>query len=196
MHLVAPARRAKSRRRHAKSRHGRAMICIFRLLRVFAASLACAGGLSISQAADTGGWRIVRTPNPAGGAAAVSIMQIADVAKSDLEFAGLTLRCGQSGIEVLVVLTAPLPPREHPRVRAATGPDREDDFVASIVPPGAALLLPEKATALARGAWANAESLTLNIATSDGGPAAIKGVVPLRGLAAALDLLQTKCQAP
>src|ERR1700678_3016016 len=64
-----------------------------------------------SRAQNVGSWRLVRTPNVRGGADAVSIMHIADSSRSDLDLAGLTLRCGENGIEALVVVVEPRPPR-------------------------------------------------------------------------------------
>src|SRR5260370_15241045 len=55
-----------------------------------------------------GGWRLVKTPDPSGGPDAVSVLHAADTTKSDLNFAGLTLRCGQTGIETLLILLEPL----------------------------------------------------------------------------------------
>ncbi len=46
-----------------------------------------------------GTWRLVRTRNPTGGPEAVSIMQTADIAKSDLDLAGMMLRCGKAGLK-------------------------------------------------------------------------------------------------
>jgi hypothetical protein len=65
----------------------------------------------IPAATSAGTWRLVRTPNPRGGPDAVSIMQTADAARSDIDLAGLTLRCSDSGFDVLVVFLKPFPPR-------------------------------------------------------------------------------------
>src|SRR5437870_12087111 len=46
-----------------------------------------------------GGWRLVRTHNPRGGEDAVSVMHTADPFRSDPDFAGLTLRCAETGTE-------------------------------------------------------------------------------------------------
>jgi hypothetical protein len=40
-----------------------------------------------------GGWHLVRTRNPYGGADAISIMRTADASRSDLDLAGLMIRC-------------------------------------------------------------------------------------------------------
>jgi len=143
---------------------------------------------------STAPWRLVRTPNPAGGRAAVSVVKTADVTKSDIDLAGLMLRCGESNIEVLIVLLRPLPPRAHPRV-TVTVAGRETDFTASVVPPGAELLLPLEATALASGPWQAASDLTVEIGAVEGDdqPNPIRGVISLAGLGASLPLLQANC---
>ena len=139
-----------------------------------------------------GGWRLVRTPNPAGGRDAISIMQTADTAKSDLEFAGLMLRCGEGNTEVLVVLVRPIPPRAHPKVAVSFG-GKTAEFATSVVPPGAALLLPNEATALAAGAWQSASELTVRV-DDEQGP--IRGIVSLSGLGAAFRRLHANCVSP
>jgi hypothetical protein len=144
----------------------------------------------------TGTWRLVRTRNPNGGQDAVSIMQTADIVKSDLDLAGLMLRCGQTGIEVLLVLVQPLPPRAHPKVTVSAA-GRSEDFVAKIVPPGAALLLPQEATELASGPWTAASELAVQIdpGQNDGESTAIRGAISLTGLAGALPVLTANCPA-
>lgn len=145
----------------------------------------------------TGTWRLVRTRNPTGGKDAISIMQTADIAKSDLDLAGLMLRCGDTGVEVLLVLVRPLPPRAHPRV-IATAAGKRTDFTATVVPPGAALLLPQEATELASGPWTAAAELAVQVepGPSDGEPTAVRGVIPLTGLGGALPLLTANCPSP
>jgi hypothetical protein len=138
------------------------------------------------------GWRLVRTPNPAGGRDAVSIMQTADTAKSDLELAGLMLRCGESNTEVLVVLVRPIPPRAHPKITLNFS-GKTAEFTAAVVPPGAALLLPNEATALAAGAWQSAPELSVRVDDEQG---AIRGIVSLSGLGAALRRLHANCASP
>jgi hypothetical protein len=145
------------------------------------------------QASSTGAgnWRLVRTPNPAGGPDAVSITQTADITKSDLDLAGLMLRCGQTGVEVLVVLVEPLPPRAHPKVSVSTG-GAALDLPATVVPPGALILLPQDASVLANGPWQNAAELTIDVEDSS---ERVKGVVPVAGLSSALPKLMANCAA-
>jgi hypothetical protein len=146
---------------------------------------------SQSQSTGIGSWRLVRTPNPAGGAEAVSITQTADVAKSDLDLAGLMLRCGESNIETLIVLVRPFPPRARPKVTVAAS-GKSGEFTATVVPPGAALLLPREATSLAAGPWQSAAELA--VAVDDQNP--IRGLISLAGLGPAYRMLMTNCRKP
>jgi hypothetical protein len=144
--------------------------------------------------ATAGPWPLVRTPNPAGGRDAVSVLKTADITKSDIDFAGLMLRCGGHNIEVLAVLVRPLPPRAHPHV-AVTTVGKTIDFTASVVPPGAEVLLPPEATALASGPWQTASELSVEVGAVEGDdqPGQTRGVISLAGLGAALAQLQANC---
>src|SRR5262245_14711786 len=64
--------------------------CFFRRLLATTILLAIAAGPAMTQGIGT--WRLVRTPDPRGGSEAVSIMQTADVSRSDIDFAGVMLR--------------------------------------------------------------------------------------------------------
>jgi hypothetical protein len=152
-------------------------------------------------------WRLVRTPNPSGGSEAIAIIQTAQVLKSDIDFAGLMIRCGESEVEVLVTLLTPLSPRAHPRVTLSGGGE-SNSFVAAVAPPGALLLLPKEATALARGRWQSLPELSaqIDVGTSGGDrtdnsqalsgqddPHQVNGIVDLGGLGPALARLQALC---
>ncbi len=143
-----------------------------------------------------GSWRLVRTKNPGGGPDAVSIMQTADPTRSDLDLAGLALRCQNRGVEVLVVLVGVLPPRIHPKVFVSAA-GQSVDFTATIVPPGALLLLPQEASELASGRWTAAAEAEVHIEIGqvDGAPTSISGIIPLTGLGSALPSLLANCQA-
>jgi hypothetical protein len=121
-------------------------------------------------------------------------MQTADTARSDFSLAGLALRCQDGGFEVLIVLVGALSLRAHPTVVVSTDGNRAD-FTATMIPPGASLLLPKAASELASGLWTNATELTVQIDTgqADGAPSEIRGVIPLRGLGAALPSLLANC---
>jgi hypothetical protein len=150
--------------------------------------------VSRSLGPNAGAWRLVRTPNPAGGPDAVSIMQTADTAKSDLDLAGLALRCRDGGVEVLVVLVSALSARAHPKV-VITAPGTKMDFIATIAPPGASLLLPSAASDLASGPWTAVGELDVRIETeqTDGTPSLVRGVIPVTGLREALSSLRASC---
>lgn len=139
------------------------------------------------------GWRLVRTPNPAGGPDAVAITRTADPSQSDLGFAGLMLRCGDVGgdlgIEVLLVMVQPFPPRAHPHVTVVAGAATAE-FTTSTVPPGALLLLPPEAIALAMGPWLTAPELTVTVADDK---QTTHGAVQLAGLGSALQELRANC---
>jgi hypothetical protein len=160
-------------------------------LRCYAGATATPDADSRSQSSGIGTWRLVRTRNPAGGADAVSIMQTADVAKSDLDLAGLTLRCGERSIETLVVLVRPFPPRARPKVTVAAG-GKSAAFTATVAPPGAALLLPPEATSLAAGPWQSFAELAVEV--DDESP--IRGVISLESLGPAFRALMANCRNP
>lgn len=140
-----------------------------------------------------GAWRLVRSPNPAGGREAVSIMHTADSAKSDSDFAGLMLRCGQKGdIEVLVALVQTFPPSSQPKVTTVAGQERSE-FAAKIVPPGALILLPAEAVVFAEGLWQTKPHLSVEVEEENN---IIRGYIPLEGLGAALRALRSSCPMP
>jgi hypothetical protein len=137
----------------------------------------------------TGGWRLVRTHNPRGGEDAVSVMHTADLFRSDPDFAGLTLRCGEAGTEVLIILLQTLSPRAKPQV-AITGTPMPARFSATVAPTGTAVLLPPEATALASGSWQKVSELAVEVENEG---TAVRGVIPLDGLREALQTLAINC---
>ncbi len=139
--------------------------------------------------ASAGSWRLVRTPNPAGGRDAVSIMQTADVATSDIDLAGLMIRCGEINLETLVVVVTPLPPRAHPKIIVSAA-GRSSEFTGTVVPPGAEILLPDEASALLSTTWKAAPELAVRI-ENESDP--VKGVISLTGLGSALQNLRANC---
>jgi hypothetical protein len=137
------------------------------------------------------GWRTVRTPGPKPGADVISKMRTADLLRSDPAFAGLALHCGESGPEIVVIVVEPFPPRSRPRVEI--GQQASDGaFEASVLPGGAALLLPAAATALANGAWQSQPELSVKIENAG---STIQGVVPLSGLKEALNAINISCSS-
>jgi hypothetical protein len=135
------------------------------------------------------GWRLVRSRDPRGGPDAVSMMRTADTAVSDLELAGVLLRCGEQSPEMRIVVLTPFPPRARPEVTIAVG-TRELRFDATVVPPGAELLLPPEV--LADAQLRSAREISIRINT---GGTAIKGTVVIEGLNAALATLSANCAA-
>lgn len=139
----------------------------------------------------TGGWHLLRTANPQGGADAVSMSHTADVTQSDPDLAGLMLRCGEKGAEVVVVVVSLFPPRAHPSV--TIGADgKEWRFEARVVSPGAELLLPAEATGLAMGPWQSVHELAVKVSSPE---QSFDGVISIDGLAAALTTLAANCPA-
>jgi hypothetical protein len=150
-------------------------------------------GLLTSSAAETpvrsNGWRLVRTANPAGGPDAISVAHTADIGRSDFDFAGLMLRCGGESAEVAIIALTPFPPKAKPSVRI--GADGEDSqFVAQVVPPGAELLLPPEATALAYGPWRHVHELSVTVTSPE---QSFAGIIQIDGLSEALTTLTANC---
>ena len=142
---------------------------------------------TVFAATNAGTWRLVRTPNPRGGPDAVSIMQTADAARSDIDLVGLTLRCSDAGFDVLVVFLKPFPPLTHPKVKLTSG-GTTVRLEAAVIPPGAAISLPAEATTLVKGS----SSSELAIEVKDDGNAT-RGFISLVGLESALSLLASNC---
>ena len=156
--------------------------------RVAAIFLAALGPFSAVVAAETqhpkaaSGWHLVRTANPRGGPDAVSISRTADITRSDLDLAGLMLRCGEKSVEVVIVVVTPLSPHARPDV--TVGADHKEwRFGAQVVSP-AALLLPAEATSLADGPWQLARELAVKVTSPE---QSFGGVIPIDGLAEALE---------
>jgi hypothetical protein len=165
----------------------------------------------IAQAPPTPSeWRLVRTPNPRGGPDAISIMRTADLARSDSNLAGLTLRCAQSGVEILIILLEPLPLRARPQVTTSAA-GSETTFEATVVPPGIAILLSADAWALLQGPWqaplevqslvSHGESRAAGFAAlcrahKQHEQASVHGAIPITGLSAALEALRANCPLP
>jgi hypothetical protein len=140
-----------------------------------------------------GDWRWVRTPDPRGGPDAISIMHTADMSRSDAGLAGLMLRCAQDGIEALVIVVAPLPPRAHARIRFGS-PDKQQLLDAEVIPPFTALRLPREAPSIAAALEASgANALAIDVDGKDG---PIQGTVALAGLRPALEGLSANCRNP
>jgi hypothetical protein len=100
------------------------------------------------------------------------------------------LRCAEGAtINVLIVLAAPFPLHAHPKVSVVAGATTTE-FIASIVPSGALLLLPEKASALVENTWQSVPGLAVSITDKN---RALRGVIPLEGISTAMQELQSNC---
>lgn len=142
-----------------------------------------------NPADSAGSWRLVQTPNPQGGPQAVSIMHTADTSRSDVEFAGLMVRCKNGMSELAIALLNALPLRSHPRVIIGN-PENETQFEATIGPPGTAVILPGDPKIVMGNAWQAESDLFIRVID---GPINISGVVPLAGLQAAFTRLMSSC---
>ncbi|MCK1396168.1 hypothetical protein [Bradyrhizobium sp. 1] len=135
------------------------------------------------------GWQLAETRDSSSNAEIISIMHVADISKSDINLAGLSLRCGQNGLDAVLILLEPLRRASHPTVVVKTDTKRSE-FEAAVIQGGEALLLSGLASNLTNSAWQTASELSIEIAAS---PNPIKGIVPIRGLAVALRSLPTNC---
>jgi hypothetical protein len=138
-----------------------------------------------------GGWRLVKSRNPGGGADAVSVMHAVDSAKSDIGLAGLSFQCGRHGVEMVLILLEPLPRSGRPVVILSAG-SKQTEFEASVLQTGEALLLPQTASTLAIGEWQSTPELSVQINIK---PGPIRGAVPIAGLSNALRYLSQNCPA-
>lgn len=64
------------------------------------------------------------------------------------------------------------------------------EFIASVVPPGALVLLPEKASALVEKTWQSVPELAVSIMENN---RALRGVVSIKDISNAVQELQTNC---
>lgn len=131
----------------------------------------------------------MRLTKPDGGEA-VTMMRTADVMKSDADLAGLSLRCDDKQLEAMLIVVEPFPPRAKLAVSLA-GPGGPQRFEATVLPPGAAVLLPAEATELIRGPWQSLPTLAVEIERAD---RKVKGSIPLAGLASAVQTLNCALQ--
>lgn len=142
------------------------------------------------QPAASGIWQLARTPNPSGGPDSISITKITNPAPSEQDVAGLMLRCAEGATtNVLIVLAAPLSLRTHPKVIVVAGA-MTTEFIASVVPPGSLVLLPEKASALVENTWQSVSELAVSMVDNN---RTLRGEIPLEDLSNAMKELQSNC---
>lgn len=137
-----------------------------------------------------GGWRLVRTINPQGGPDAISIMHTADTSRSDIDFAGLIIRCDQHDPEVAIVSVRSFSFHARPRVMIGS-PGNEQEFNGAVAPPGTVILLPHKATDQLLRSWNAIRNLYIRV---NDGQATIRGVVNIEDLSSALKPLIASCR--
>jgi hypothetical protein len=132
-----------------------------------------------------GKWRLVRTPDPREGKEVVSIMAPGELSGSDIDFAGLDLRCADQDFDIRIFLISPLPLRARPAIAI-----NSKKFQGSVVLPGTAILLPREASALAQEQWRSLPSLSIEV--EDNGTKT-HGLVSLEGFNTALQTLMGTC---
>jgi hypothetical protein len=159
-----------------------------------AARLRCYEGASPVPAAPAepavgGGWKLIRAPNPRGGADAVAMIRTADLSRSDPDLAGVMLRCAGMDLEVLTVMLRPRPPRARPKITFRVNATAAT-FDGSVVSPGALLLLPPAVATLVRGPWQAASEVRITVEDETG---KVEGTVPLAGVGAAVASLMGSC---
>ena len=137
----------------------------------------------------TDGWRFLHTPNPDGGTDAISIMHTADISRSDLDLAGLMIRCSENGTSAFIILIHAFPFRSRPHVLFGK-PGNETQVEATVAPPGTAILLPGDATSFVNDTWQTQDDLFVRV---ENGQTTIRGVVALRGVKAAFRVLVASC---
>ncbi|EJN09139.1 hypothetical protein PMI42_06896 [Bradyrhizobium sp. YR681] len=135
------------------------------------------------------GWRLVKSRNPSGGGEIVSVMHAVDTAKSDVGLAGMSLRCGAIGPEVILILLDPVQTTGRLPVTLKTG-SIKTQFEASVLQDGRAILLPLAATAVSNAAKRGTTEISITVDTQ---PQTINGIVPLTGLLSALNSLSVHC---
>jgi len=173
----------------------------------------CAATATVSAAApQTSGWRLLPGRSPADGGGAASMSHTSDMTRSDLDLAGLMLRCRDTGAgmqgadatsptiqedangigaQIAIVVVTPFPPRAQPSVTiGAVG--KEWHFDARVLPPGVELLLPSQATDLAIGTWQSTPELAVKVSWQE---RSFRGVIPIDGIADALATMAANCAA-
>lgn len=135
------------------------------------------------------GWRRVHGSSTNGAPAPTAILHTADFERSDPRLAGLMLRCGEHGVEAVIVVVEPFPPHARPKITLrASG--HEFNFEGEIIPTGAGIRLPVDGASLVSRALLGAKELGINI---EDRALTVDGVVALAGLAQAFQTLNADC---
>lgn len=144
-----------------------------------------------SSAEFESGWRLVRTPNPRGSPDAISIMRTADTSRSDLDLAGLMIRCNSGHTELAIVLLRAFPLRANPVVTLGQS-GHERQFKATIGAPGTAVVITGDPKSNIGDEWQSEADLFIRVVD---GPTSVSGVVALAGLQSAFKSLVASCAA-
>jgi hypothetical protein len=135
-------------------------------------------------------WPLIKTPRPGGGPDAIAIMRTADTSQSDPDLAGLMIRCGEKpGLEVVLALIRPLPPRSKRDVVILSGA-AQSVLHAETAPAGTALVLPIDATAFTTGPFRDLKQFSIKIMDPESD---IRGVIDLDGIGHATAKLSASC---
>ncbi|MFT4115670.1 hypothetical protein [Bradyrhizobium sp.] len=137
-------------------------------------------------------WPLIKTPRPGGGPDAIAVMRTPDTSRSDPDLAGLMIRCREkSGLEVLLALVRPYPPRSKRDV-TLTWAASESTVTAMSSDTGTALVLPIDPTMLVTGPGRQSKALAVKIHDPEGD---IRGVIPLDGASGSISVLSASCPA-
>ncbi len=135
-------------------------------------------------------WPLIKTPRPGGGGDAIAIMRTADTSQSDPDLAGLMIRCGEKpGLEVVLALIRPLPPRSKRDVIVFAGA-AQSVLHAETAPPGTGLVLPIDATAFTKGPFRDLKQFSVKVIDPESD---IRGVIELDGIGPATAKLSASC---
>jgi hypothetical protein len=140
------------------------------------------------------GWHLSGTQDANSGASLFSLMHAADFRKSDLNFAGIVLRCASGPIEVLLAVIEPYPPRARVNVTLKLDETPELSFVGNVVPPGAMIRLPPEGAAYLSQRIHSVRELRVQLFYEK--KLETKGAVDLVGFSDAIDSLKSKCPIP
>ena len=118
-------------------------------------------------------------------------MRTADTSRSDLDLAGLMIRCNSGHAELAIVLLRAFPLRANPLVTfGQAGHVRQ--FKAAIGAPGTAVVISGDPKSNIGDAWQSEADLFIRVVD---GPTSVSGVVALAGLQSAFEALMASCAA-